>query len=246
MKELDASKDNDSAQEQKARPSVDIPNSTSPDDKTTQKTKNLQGLALVVSVLALIVSVASYNAAQRSASAAEKTAEAAQKNVATATAALNATIERDQRDQRAWVGIEKMNLIKREVAEGRVGFTINIQNTGKTPGLRATPRIRYSRTPVKDLGDFDFPPKVIESSVYAPGVASRQLFFFLPEEAFNGQEVDLFYAGKLPVYIYGAIDYEDVFGKKHFTRFCAIYPHYQDRPNDSLRLCQEEGYNHME
>jgi hypothetical protein len=155
-------------------------------------------------------------------------------------------IKNSHLDQRAWVGVQEIHLPKVPTPREQLKFTIGIHNSGKTPGIRAVPRMAYSLTPLSGIDKFGFEPEIAGTRTFPPGEALYPVYLSIPKGgAASEQEVTRILDGALPIYIYGVIDYEDIFGEKHFTRFCAVYIYNKDDPT-LLRWCEEKDYNYME
>jgi hypothetical protein len=223
---------------------VKIPNSPTSDNKTTEKKKDsrerlrtaLTVVALVFSALSLFVSFGSRRAADRSASAAEKSAAAAtrsaaageqsaaatQQNVDTAKAALGAAIERDRRDQRAWVG--PIGFLKRDVKVGEMpSWGARIKNTGKTPALGI--KVLIMGKPLSQGEQFVPTYTVpigrnVSVAVLQPGMDVK--IWTVPEGKLTEDAADAVMNGVVIMYVYGEVSYDDIFGCRHYTTFCSF------------------------
>jgi hypothetical protein len=129
-------------------------------------------------------------------------------------------------DNRAWVGVESAILKSPVSSKENPDITINLINAGKTPALNlhviassAVTNVEITDTPTYLANEARLP----STGVMMPGVKVSQRLHGTGEqnkptetewqEAFNK-------GAKLKVW--GVIEYEDIFGQPHRTRFCFI------------------------
>ncbi len=124
-------------------------------------------------------------------------------------------------DQRAWVGVDKVNSFNFKVGPN-FSIPFDMVNTGKTPALHVA-----TRTSMKSLekGDEFSPtysdPRPIKPSI---GVIQPQMHLglsTLPTDIPTAQYGDI-ENGKGILYAYGDITYDDIFGDSHETTFCVM------------------------
>jgi hypothetical protein len=154
-------------------------------------------------------------------------------------------------DQRAWVSAE--------VGDKSGHFFIGIHNNGKTPALKvfyvaaftpgnlgAVPPINFSNDPEYPVFTGNLPPDVVErlkkdgvipdrpqtGLVVAPSKTEIASFFGSPINQIIGIPPD-----NKRMYILGRFRYEDVFGRKHETRFC----YWVASPTD-FPMCLDRNY----
>jgi hypothetical protein len=229
---------------------------------TAEKEKNprkwweivLAYLPLLISAGALAVSFGSCNAswqsataAQRSAGATEQSAIANQQNVATAKAALDAAIERDRRDQRAWIGMRDTRLVNPVQAGQPITISTQLQNTGKTPALDVRIPLKRGIVEPPNLASFEVPADDrLQSQVYLVSPTESQTALFRISGVHVTEEVAAAVnEGKAPLYLYGVLTYKDVFDHSRRTRVCVMFRNIRMYPMPA-ELCDKEGYNHME
>jgi hypothetical protein len=122
---------------------------------------------------------------------------------------------------RAWVGIKEATLTKELQAGERPSAIVMYVNKGNTPALRVKVRA--------NMGFTDRQPS--EPMANLPGVMEESVGVFLPESDKVGTPVMSTEAmpedflrqvneGKKRLYVWGVIEYEDVFGNAHTTRYC--------------------------
>lgn len=147
--------------------------------------------------------------------------------VATAAYVIVAMLQRSDfqaqsaRDERAWVGpVEQSGpsgLHAESAPNGDVAIVIPYINTGKTPAFKVGSWISWTTIPAAanpatfngDVGTMALFPNGI-ANVATVGEGS-----IIPKSV--AQKVR---AGKLVIYVYGAITYRDTFGHSHWTDFC--------------------------
>lgn len=173
-------------------------------------------------------------------------AEATQKNVATAQAALKATLDNSRLDQRAWVGVKELHLTEALTANKHIEFVVEVQNMGKTPGLNVTTRTQFSMDPPIDLKSIDLLGVDLGNRVVPPGTESYPSIVVFPgDRVLTEEEVAVLKKRKTPLYLFGLITYEDIFGEFHRTRFCGVYRHNDTFPT-ALNWCEQKDYNAMQ
>jgi hypothetical protein len=142
-------------------------------------------------------------------------------------AALDASIEISQNDQRPWVAIESMTLTLLEASQP-LKTEVGIKNTGKTIALDLfyPGAVQTSETPL-DVEAF------IRSTYMPPftaamtaGALFQDIGATIPAQtsvSLNAEQVEAIKARKLLVYLFGDIHYKDIFNKDHTTQYCGIY-----------------------
>jgi hypothetical protein len=175
-----------------------------------------------VSIGSLVISILALAASIYSARASNKSASAAQENVATSRAALQATIDSNRLDQRAWVGI--VQRVEQVIEVGSpVKVSIRLRNSGKTPALNVSPLIM----PASLLSKQKFPT----SPPYISGTNPRGKFVIQPGPGaevrvevegtkLSQGDIDELKNGTRTGYVYGKISYDDIFYKPHCATFC--------------------------
>lgn len=140
-------------------------------------------------------------AAQSSAAAAKETVEAMRRSI--------------RLDQRAWLSIEQVTVSGLKF-EGRLEISIKITNTGRTPAKHAN--LGMNVDPVENGKEprFYFADPTGGSAVIFPkGEYSN--FGVLNCTPENLKKI---LSGEIVVWVYGKIVYEDIFGSKHWLKFC--------------------------
>jgi hypothetical protein len=144
--------------------------------------------------------------------------------------ALDSGIEISRKDQRAWVGMMEINpkwkntdgkpLFIKEGARYHVGVTI--VNSGRTPALKVRARMRLMSFPDnKFVTDYDNVKEGVSVGVLPP-----QGKFTLTSppsyKIFNASDVTSLKNGSKILYLYGEIEYEDIFRIPHRTTYCSF------------------------
>ncbi len=152
-------------------------------------------------------------------------------------AALDASILVARTDQRCWIGLQGIHytIDAGKVIESTIVFT----NTGKTPAVNLRTRATMKPVPVGDAPDFQHIYSIVPQN-HSP-VAPNASIFTNPKDHSNiplaQDEVDAIKQGAAVVYIYGRIDYEDIFHVDHWISFC--YSANTDLVNSSA--CKEHN-----
>lgn len=144
---------------------------------------------------------------------------------------LDATIRQFQLDQRAWLGVSEVN------GEAIVGqpanFRATIKNSGKTPALHVfvTSILQWvpkGKNPDFSRGGTPSPKVIIQPNgiMYNDKTATQGMP--LRQEFYSALE-----AGEGRIYIFGVIHYDDIWGYKHWTKYCVSL----DFPTKSFPAC---------
>jgi hypothetical protein len=164
-------------------------------------------------------SAVSAEAAMKSARDADISAQATKSMAATAAASLTAAQENEQLDQRPWLAVTSLNLVRFK-ADDRVQVKVTFMNSGRSPALHV------QVVSVINLLAKNEAPRFLQR---ASGVATRALApqtgnantkdsdFFLAAE--SKEEVEHF---TRTIWAWGYVRYDDAFGNPHLTQFCGF------------------------
>lgn len=148
-------------------------------------------------------------------------------------AALQASIDASRNDQRAWVGVEGFDG-KAEI-DKRLIITVALKNTGKTPAINLT--VSENATPV-DAGKE--PPLIDIPVEHSQGMLFPNQLYTVPlnvtsrrTQGLDAHDYQLITSGAVVIYAYGTITYSDVFGRKHWTKFCSYLA-----PGGGFNVCK--------
>jgi hypothetical protein len=158
-------------------------------------------------------------------------------------AVLDASIAASRLDQRAWIG--PVTHIEPSFAENnrrifvQVGsnstFGVDVINTGKTPAINVASRLLVGIRSARE--SFECPQLATISGSLATVLPNQKLRMSVIYPAVEGgmsrKMFDGIKSGLLIVYIYGRIDYSDVFKAAHTTTFCMM----MDRDMESINSC---------
>jgi hypothetical protein len=162
---------------------------------------------------------------------------------------LKHAIDTSHLDQQAWVSVSGVELAEAPKAGEKILFIIKMQNTGRTPALRVSNRIRFSTTAPETLDDFIYASKEEEGRVVPPGDGTFSTFFYVPDEkkdeALTEEQVASIMNRTTSLYLYGVVLYEDIFKAPHFTRFCGVYIYDKKAPTVT-NFCKQKDHNYME
>jgi hypothetical protein len=131
-------------------------------------------------------------------------------------------------DQRAWLGVSQMSLNEMH-APDPVTAMVTVTNFGKTPALHV--KIIYTIHPSDtqvDISEYSqhsvekLDSKPLSQSVLFPN-ANMMLFpsILNPDET----GIEAVKTGHKFIYIFGTIEYGDIFKETHSTHFCNLYNH---------------------
>lgn len=125
------------------------------------------------------------------------------------------------------------------------GVICQIEVVGSTPARILSEKYRYRSVPAV-AGAVRLTPELEKFPVYPPGTERRKNPIFLTSGKFsthvrleNVPNLTEIQIGRAVLCAYGRIDYEDAFGRKAFTQFCAIY---QPR-HGSIAISSDTGVN---
>jgi hypothetical protein len=162
---------------------------------------------------------------ERSANQAEITA--GQSAVQSKTA-LEATIAQNQLDQRAWVGVKGVSLTPLAI-EKPVTAEVTLVNTGKTHAQAAAISLhmnsetkRVTQLSVRGFNDPEksittiFPQQQLSASVTMKNSIGEPI---KPAD----DDIAAYKARSIIIYIWGEINYQDIFRKTHTTHFCFYF-----------------------
>jgi len=134
-------------------------------------------------------------------------------------AALDESIALSRLDQRAWVTVKTATLTKAPTIGEPVLVTLEIINSGKTPALNAT--IGGSVISRSIISEKDFQDATIYKpvSVMVIGPSTVVTIFLDTSDAVRQQEQIDALGKKNTIYASGFLQYDDIFGKQHRTKF---------------------------
>lgn len=123
--------------------------------------------------------------------------------------------------QRAYLGIKDLSILG--FGSGSASFSALCENTGKTPARNITARCglmvkRSALSPGENLlfdSDCTQHQQILPPGGFLSVIGKRQNISRDEEALIENQKAWLYFAG--------VVQYEDVFGKRHKTEFCAIY-----------------------
>lgn len=153
----------------------------------------------------------------------ERLAKAMEDSVAQAKSSLDASIEISRNDERAWLGITRMEV--RSLQPGRIEVNIPLQNSGKTAAVDVRTRsfVHLSDAPV------DVPAFAASSHepfksrmTILPNITNANITIARPRPITEADITAIKNGGKF-MYAFGEIRYKDVFEREHHTFFCGIY-----------------------
>lgn len=190
---------------------------------TLAETKNLAIAAKVQADAAVTQSAAAKASAEATTTAANATKRQADAGAITnelTKRVLDSSIDASRLDQRAWVTVKAVNVSNVLQVGQHPTATVFIENTSKSPAvnLKISHNIAYSKGPLP-LGRMTFqePPEkgigvLAPSTQNTPSVASSL--------AMTEETIAAFKSRGLRFYVYGRIEYNDIFRRPHQTEYC--------------------------
>jgi hypothetical protein len=169
----------------------------------------------------------------RAANAADRSARAAEKSASLAENAQRANRELFQVSERARVFIKNIELTPPQASQ-ELKVQVTVENFGKTPANQmeayGNVQVRDSALPQNPQDEPAFPTRPRSSAVLMP--SDTVGLPILGRRPLTGQEVDAINSGASLLYVFGHLEYLDVFGQRHETRFCSQYnPQFPQRLN---------------
>jgi hypothetical protein len=128
-------------------------------------------------------------------------------------------------DQRAWLGVRKGTLSEWQ-AGPRPGthaafYELVLSNTGKTPALNAAFASTHDVAGTQPYPPF---PKPVFTHKSLPVFPATDTSVGMHDPVvLTDAEFQEWREGKLDVFVYLVINYEDIFGNKHKTTFCEVF-----------------------
>lgn len=165
--------------------------------------------------------------------------------------ALKQSIDSARLDQRAWLGLGEFKVTQFEKGKP-VHINIEIINSGKTPAIDVTQSNNIGWLSVSyynpaawkdDIESKSFFKKWFDILKYrtAQSVPPQGRFFMSGGDTIlDDSDYDAIKSKKLILYVYGRINYNDIFNRPCYTTFC-LYMDYQDTP----RLFYCKKYNEI-
>lgn len=163
-------------------------------------------------------------------SEAKNISNAAKESLEQSKRALDASIDIARKDQRAWVGqIEILPAWRDEannplyIKEGsKLWADVIILNSGKSPALNVKSRMRIMAFPA----NHDFVPDYRDLRGNSIGVLQPQMKLIaksLPSyRSVNDSDITSLKNRTMILYLYGEIQYEDIFRTSHKTTYCYV------------------------
>jgi hypothetical protein len=143
----------------------------------------------------------------------------------------------------AFVGVKDHLIESPPLHIGSNKIDIGLVNSGRTPAFNVTTIQDQSISPI---GPVQFIPTLPVSVAMVPGTilsptVSTGVAFFV---SLTEEQVTAITERKLFLYVWGIVNYADIFGHKHWTRFCMVY-HQGARRLNSANHGNESDYQHQ-
>jgi|SRR5579862_3545632 len=201
-----------------------------------EKTKPyLETVGAVLLLIYTIYTAKMYHSNKQAAQAAADSASEAKKSREQSEKAFGVTVEQFQMDQRAWISPHITNQLFEELKPFLIITEFN--NTGKTPAIKVkTCEVAEIATLTRERKRFDL---TCPEGAYSPGydiIFPTDHIYRTPNAAGNGGKhtiykdglnrkplMDALRHGKKILYVYGRVDYCDVFNRPHWVTFCSRF-----------------------
>jgi hypothetical protein len=155
---------------------------------------------------------------KRSAQAADRSAKAAERSADIAAESLKDSRRGFQISERPWLNVTNTNVTLPPDGGRPPRFDTTLTNSGKSPAYNV--RVRQWVFLADTISDKLMPePSSISTSVVAP--ASYVIMTNSPTWVVTPEQFKDIVAKKLFLCFHGIAEYDDVFGKRHLTKWCA-------------------------
>jgi hypothetical protein len=130
------------------------------------------------------------------------------------------------KSERAWLGPTRAEISGLlPIPPGPpIYFEVFIVNSGRTPALKVQTNIMARSFPIGTEFVAEYPPSLNALPHYGgSAVVQPRMEIFLrtqPTPPITQEMIDALRSSQIVFYIYGKIDYEDVFERSHHTTFC--------------------------
>ena len=143
--------------------------------------------------------------------------------------------EQTKLERRAWIGPVEA-IVPKVNGSGKERLGVKIRNSGMTPGLKVIARISHQYLTAGDEFEarYEKASGTVSISVLQPGMGVN-LFSMVSFGSMKREEIDGIKSGKSVLYIYGLVNYEDVFKRGQLTKFCL----YLDRDLKTMSACHK-------
>jgi hypothetical protein len=185
-----------------------------------------EGSGLLIASVLAVANIGLWLVTKEVSNATRDAAAAANSQVQASKDSIDATVKQFRLDQRAWLGPKGITLHEMHAPEPIVA-TITIMNFGKTPAMAVSARYYLHASDVK-INARDYARHPVEP----PPTGISPTFILLPNATMDlvpqtGTTDNLGISsvnnGKKFLYAFAWINYRDVFGEPHQTKFCALY-----------------------
>jgi hypothetical protein len=125
-------------------------------------------------------------------------------------------------DQRAWIGTSDPKVLQLDIGKP-LYISVKLNNNGKTPALRGRAALHIRPVPsgqtLSPQDEFGEPGSIVDL------FPSQSFFIHNSGKAGNvrDEEMSQITTGAVTIYVFGIVEYRDVFRIAHKTRFCYSY-----------------------
>jgi uncharacterized repeat protein (TIGR01451 family) len=143
------------------------------------------------------------------------------------TKALQAAIDNSHRDERAWVGISRIQTDPTVVQAGKTFvYLLDLSNTGRTPAKNVHGFMLTDPQLPGHLPDFSYSTDApFKAGTILPSTSISTVMKLGIRNPMGGAEltpkaIERFAAGDIDLFVHGIVYYEDIFHAQHWTSFC--------------------------
>lgn len=177
--------------------------------------------------------------------------ESLEKTLKQSRIALNATVRQSEIAQRAWVYAIVQPASEDHFEAGKpFDIRITTKNTGKTPATNVSSVSYVTIVQIESSPDLALPRPTFKQKDYVPFDNISPDSTRYGDFVYNLTETDVerINGGRVRIYAWGRIQYDDVFGVHHWTTFCsfllsggafAVCPKYNDADKNQPRNLTE-------
>lgn len=153
---------------------------------------------------------------------------------AAAIDAIDVNRESAQSQLRAYVSVERASIVKFNPDEP-VEVRLHIKNTGQTPAFKMNQLVLLKADSYPSNFEFYIPADIGEDVQSELGSGLVVTTFIDTGTPLTANQLDSVQSGSAAVWVWGRIDYEDIFGRKFYTEFRFIFGgHLGVRPNGAM------------
>lgn len=138
-------------------------------------------------------------------------------------ATLKATQDSTQLEQRAWLGLQMVQLTQFQAGKN-IAATAEFLNTGKSPALAIQTSFGLTQLPINQKPPFLYDFQIANWTTGYPVAPQGRMQLYVTElgnrKVLSDEDKGRIERQQLIVWVWGTIRYKDIFGNTHNTRYC--------------------------